>query len=177
MLALYDGYQLKLSMFGLVAAVNDATDDTNAICLATQSGGGAHCAGIYYDGSSVKAWARWISWTNFYLAAVDGTPGDPIGTDNASKWYLLDPSMDKDITVTGTVGSNWSIYRFQATSDDVSGDYRLSPADTDVRAYIYVRDASVHTFHGGDIVNLQGGLSNTVMGAFVAASVLAYNLF
>jgi len=46
-----------------------------------------------------------------------------------------------------------------------------------VRAYIYVRDNSVHTYYGGDIINLQGGISNTVMGAFVTASVLAYNLF
>jgi len=143
MLRLYDGYQLKFSMFGMQLAVNDATDDTNAICLASQDGGGAHCAGIYYDGSSVKSWARWVNWTNFYLAAVDGTPSDPEGIDDTSKWFLLDPSMDPDIAVTGTANSNWSTYRFQATSDNPRNDHRFTPSDTDVRAYVYVRDTII----------------------------------
>ena len=35
MLATYDGYKLKFSMFGMVSAVNDNEDDTCAICLAS----------------------------------------------------------------------------------------------------------------------------------------------
>jgi len=35
MLSTYDGYKLKFSMFGMVAAVNDFEDDTCAICLAS----------------------------------------------------------------------------------------------------------------------------------------------
>merc|ERR1712061_447040 len=62
MLQTYDGYKLKFTMFGMVDAVNDTEDDTCAICLASQIGGGAMCAGLYYDGSSVKSWARWIDW-------------------------------------------------------------------------------------------------------------------
>lgn len=85
--------------------------------------------------------------------------------------------MDPSITLTGTAGSNWSIYRFQTTDDDASNDYRFSPADTDVRAFIYVRDNNVHTFYDGGVIQLQGGISGTVMGVFAAASVLAYNLF
>lgn len=35
MLQIYDGYKLKFTMLGMIAAVNDTTDDTNAICLAS----------------------------------------------------------------------------------------------------------------------------------------------
>ena len=101
MLRDYDGYKLKFSMFDMQKAVDDAEDDTCAICLASKIGGGATCAGIYYDGSSVKTWARWVEWEIFFLAAVDGTFTDPEGQDDASKWYLLDISMDPDVNVTG----------------------------------------------------------------------------
>merc|ERR1719266_3010602 len=113
MLGLYDGYRLKFSMIGMVEAVNDTKDDTCAVCLASKAGKGATCAGLYYDGSSVKTWARWIDWEIFYLAAADGTYSDPEGQDDASKWYLLDLSMDPDISVTGTATTSWSVYRFQ----------------------------------------------------------------
>ena len=79
MLSAYDGYRLKFSLFNMQHAVNDVTDDTCAICLSSQNGKGATCAGIYYDGSSVKKWARWINWEIFYLAAADGTFSDPEG--------------------------------------------------------------------------------------------------
>ena len=101
MLTLYDGYRLKFSMLDMVQAVNDNENDTCAICLASQAGKGATCAGLYYDGSSVKTWARWIDWEIFYVAAVDGTFTDPEGQDDSAKWYLLDLTMDPDITVTG----------------------------------------------------------------------------
>jgi len=192
MLRLYDGYQLKFSMFNMVLAV-DATDETNAICLASQDGGGAHCAGVYHDGSSVKSWARWVPWTNFFLAALSGSGfSDPEGIDDTSKWFLLDPTMDPDVAVTGTAGSNWSTYRFQTTSSNPINDHRFTPSDTDVTAWVYVRHTITtsnpgppvtttsvihHNFYGPHNISLQGSVSGTVMGAFVAASVLAYSLF
>ena len=35
LLSTYDGYRLKLSMFGMIHAVNDTEDDTVAICLSS----------------------------------------------------------------------------------------------------------------------------------------------
>ena len=101
MLSAYDGYRLKFSLFNMEFAVNDTQDDTCAICLSSENGGGATCAGIYYNGSSVNKWARWINWEIFYLAAADGTYSDPEGQDDSAKWFLLDPTMDPDVSVTG----------------------------------------------------------------------------
>merc|ERR1719232_2526521 len=70
LLSSYDGYRLKFTMLSMTDAVDGNQDDTCAICLSSKSGQGATCAGIYFDGSSVKKWARWINWEIFYLAAV-----------------------------------------------------------------------------------------------------------
>ena len=138
---------------------------------------------MYYDGSSVKTWARWIDWDIFYLAAADSTFSDPEGADDSAKWYLLDVTMDPDINVVGTAGANWSIYRFQAIEEvhvnDYNKDYRFTPSDTDVKGYIYVRDNNVHTFYPtSDYITLQGGLTSfTTSVLLTAASILAYSLF
>ena len=72
--------------------------------------------------------------------------------------------MDPDITVTGTVGSNWSIYRFQAVeASSYSSDYRFSPSDNDVQPWIYQRQSDVHTFYAG-------ATSFQLQGAFEAFS-------
>ena len=66
--------------------------------------------------------------------------------------------MDPEVSVSGQAGSDWSIYRFQAIERDsiqsYTKDYRFAPIDTDVRGYIYVRDADVHTFYEGPVINL-----------------------
>ena len=112
LLSSYDGYRLKFTMIDMQDAITGANDDTMAICLSSKSGQGATCAGISYNGSSVNKWARWINWEIFYLAAVDGTFSEPEGQDDSAKWYLLDLSMDPDVSVTGAINTSWSIYRF-----------------------------------------------------------------
>jgi len=58
-------------------------------------------------------------------------------------------------------------------------DYRFSPDDTDVEAYIYVRESDVHTFYpAGVTITLQGGLSGFASSVLLsAASILAYSIF
>ena len=107
----YDGYRLQFSHYNMIRAVNDTANDTNAICLTSADSNGALCAGIYYDGSSVKAWGRWISKDTF-AAATSAPFTEPTGIDISSSLYLQDPSLDTTVTVTGVATDSWTVYRF-----------------------------------------------------------------
>ena len=163
MLSTYDGYRLKFTMLNMYREANDKDDDTCAICLEASDAKGATCAGIYYDGSAVQTWARWIDEDIWYAAAEDGTPTDPVGEDDSAKWYKFDITMDPSIEVTGNADSSWSVYRFQPSeADDYTKDYRFTPGTDNVKAWIYVRwtddsgseDVVTYNFYGGNTVSL-----------------------
>lgn len=125
----YDGYRLQFSHYNMVRAVNDTTNDTNAICLTSADSEGAICAGIYYDGSSVKVWGRFVSKETF-AAATTSPFTEPTGTDISSSLYLQDPSLDTTVTITGAAATSWTVYRFQPNeAESYTNDYRFDPTD------------------------------------------------
>ena len=55
----HDGYRLRFMMVGMKTAL-DTSDDTEALCLYYQVAGGALCAGLRYNGSSIVSYAEWF---------------------------------------------------------------------------------------------------------------------
>ena len=77
---------------------------------------------------------------------------DPTGTDNSADWFLMDPSGDLDITITGDVGYSYSTYRFQPLSTGtVTNDYRFQP-DEEIRAFMYTYQHDVDTLGDGTVI-------------------------
>ena len=67
-MANYDGYRLRYMMVGMKKAL-DTTNDTEAICMYSETAGGALCAGIRYNGSAIIPWAEWVNAGAFQVCA------------------------------------------------------------------------------------------------------------
>ena len=107
---LYDGYKLKFTILNNPITLETTTDDSCGICFYSEENGGATCAGASYNGSAVVSWARWVESSIFIASAKTAPYSEPTGTTMDSTWFLMDPTGDVDLTISGT---NWSTYRFQ----------------------------------------------------------------
>ena len=66
-LSAQDGYRLRFMMVGMKKLL-DTENDTEAICLHSVKAGGALCAGLRYNGSSIVTYGSWIPGGAFAIA-------------------------------------------------------------------------------------------------------------
>ena len=110
-LTTYDGYRLRFMMVGMKTAL-DTEDDTEAICLYHWVAGGALCAGLRYNGSSIVPYAEWIKAGLFTVSLNSGVKLNDTGVDQAAQWFPQGVDGTTTYTADGTDASYWSVFKF-----------------------------------------------------------------
>ena len=90
----------------------DASDDTEAICLYNQAAGGAMCAGLRYNGSSIVSYGEWIKSGLFTVNKGAGTKLNGTGADQSSQWFPQGVDGSTTYTADGTDSAYWSVFKF-----------------------------------------------------------------
>ena len=159
----------------------DTTDDSESICLLSDQSGGALCAGLRYNGSSIVTYAQWIKAGVFKIAVASSTePAESV--DQSIDWFRQGVDGSNTITADGTTDAYWSVYKFQpneVADNDYGDDFRFSPEQNDVVAYIMQHDADADTwtyFEATDAITIQGAVSQIASVAMIvaAASIAAF---
>ena len=165
-------------MVGMKTAL-DTDGDTEAICLYSETAGGALCGGLTYNGSSIVVFSEWVPNGTFTIA-VNGSSQMNGGVDQATQWFATGVDGGSSYVADGSDDSYWSVFKFQLLEnpDGYTDDYRFSPALSDIVPYIYQRDegASTYNFYAGSTITLEGaenGLALSFVGA-IAAILMAF---
>ena len=98
-------------MVGMKTAL-DASDDTEAICLEFTAAGGALCAGLRYNGSSIVSFAEWIRTGLFTVSVNSGTKLNDSGVDQAAQWFPQGVDGTTTYTADGSDDAYWSVFKF-----------------------------------------------------------------
>ena len=128
-------------MVGMKKPLNIA-NDTEAICLKTDVGNGALCAGVKYDGSKLVSYAEWIDVGAFTVAASSNKePASTAVTDQASEWFLQGDDGSVTIIADGSDASYWSAFKIQPleNKDGYTNDWRFNRGLENVTGYVYQR--------------------------------------
>ena len=117
-------------MVGMKTAL-DASDDTEAICLYYQTAGGALCAGLRYNGSSIVSYGEWIKSGIFQVALSANSKLNGTGVDQSALWFPQGVDGTTTYTADGTDAAYWSLFKFQPleSTSGYTDDWRFSPND------------------------------------------------
>ena len=174
-----DGYRIRYMMVGMKQAL-DTSDDTECICLLYESAGGALCAGLQYNGSSIVAYAEWFRAGLFTVSASSLTQLES-EEDQSSLWFPTGVDGTSTYVADGTDDSYWSVFKFQPLEslDGYEKDWRFTPRDTNVVPFIYQYDAAtdVAYYKEGTPLATILGASSLVSGALGTLVTLAAILF
>ncbi len=126
-------------MVGMKKPLN-ITNDTEAICLKTDVGNGALCAGVKYNGTSIVPYAEWIPSGAFAVAAASNKAPTST-TDQSTEWFLQGDDGSVTVIADGSDASYWSAFKIQPLEnvDGYTNDWRFNRGLAGVEAYIYQR--------------------------------------
>ena len=106
-----DGYRLRYMMVGMKAPLENA-DDTEAICLYSETAGGALCGGIRQSGTQLVEFGLWVPAGSFILSVDSGLDLTLTGTDNTIEWTIQGVDGGNSILADGSNDSYWSVFKF-----------------------------------------------------------------